>query len=147
MNLDQQIGDVVRQLEAAIEALAAVREDPRVIMQEGGIYQSVAAADAKIRFSINWLNSMKGVTHVMRSIVLIALLAAVPFAASANPPAALTSNQTAWANNSMIFWCMGRSGVPFGTSPPDGTAADGFIRNCLRNLRGDWQYYTRPENQ
>jgi hypothetical protein len=60
MNLDQQISDVLRQLQGAIDALKPVREDPRVICQHPEIYQSVAAADAKIRFSMNWLTSMKG---------------------------------------------------------------------------------------
>jgi hypothetical protein len=62
MNLDQQIGDVIKELEAASSATRALRCDPRIICEEPEIYRAVAAADQKINFCIGWLTSLKGMS-------------------------------------------------------------------------------------
>jgi len=63
MNLDQQIGDVIKELEAALEATRPLRCDPRIICEEPDIYRKVADADQKIAFCIGWLTSLKGMSR------------------------------------------------------------------------------------
>jgi hypothetical protein len=62
MNLDQQISDVVQELQAALKEIEPVRCDPRLICTESEFYQHLTIADQKLRWCVNWLNSMKGQT-------------------------------------------------------------------------------------